>query len=41
MHWESVTGIHWPKSNRKLEWDQDLSKTAIKTMGFVHLDNGI
>ena len=28
------TGIHWPKRNRKWEWDEDLSKTATRTMGF-------
>ena len=35
------TGIHQQKNSRFWEWDYDLSKTGIATMGFVQLDDGI
>jgi hypothetical protein len=39
MHW----GLRFisKKNNRKWEWDQDLSRAATETMGFVLLDTGI
>ena len=33
------TGTHWPKNNRKREYDKGLIKCPI--VGFEHLDNGI
>lgn len=38
-NWAAYAEIHWPKNNRK--WDEDLSNTGTRTIGFVHLDNEI
>jgi hypothetical protein len=38
MHWHCDSSAK--KNNRKWEWDQDLSRAATETMGFVLLDTG-